>query len=296
MKTPISLITGYLGAGKTTLLRKIISDSSKKLAIIMNEFGEIGIDGKIIKGKNIDMAELSGGCVCCSLTGELELAIREILEKVKPDAIVLETTGVAEPSALTFDIEENLPQIRLDAIITLVDADSSIRFPSLGHTGREQIEMADILILNKVDLVAKKELEKLKSKLSELNPRAAIFETVKCEIDVSLLFGLEVKGRKILKPHKVHDLESEYFTYSTKKLLNLEKFNKTLKSFPEKLYRAKGFIRTKESSLLFNYVAGRYSYEPFESENTELVFIGKDILKLKDKIINELKGCEINEL
>ncbi|MBI2079757.1 GTP-binding protein [Candidatus Micrarchaeota archaeon] len=296
MKTSITIITGYLGSGKTTLLRKIISDSTKKLAILMNEFGEIGIDGQIIKGKNVDIAELSGGCVCCSLTGEFELAVKEILEKVKPDAIVIETTGVAEPSALTFDIEENIPSIRLDVIVTLVDADSLVRFPTIGHTGREQIEMADIILLNKVDLIDKKDLERLKNKLNELNPRVILFETVKCEIDINLLFGLEVKARELPKPHVVHDLNSEYFVYSGDRLLDLEKFNKILEAFPKKLYRAKGFIRTKDGSKLFNYVAGRYNYEPFEADKTELIFIGQDILKLKDKILKRIEECEIHGL
>src|SRR3989338_4965688 len=97
MKIPITIITGYLGAGKTTLLRNILNNADQKLAVIMNEFGEINIDGKTIKCKNVNMTELLGGCVCCSLTGEFEAAIKEIIEKVKPDAIVVEKTRGSEP-------------------------------------------------------------------------------------------------------------------------------------------------------------------------------------------------------
>ena len=96
MKTPITVISGYLGAGKTTLLRSIIKNLDKKFAILMNEFGEVGIDAQIIKGKNVDVQELSGGCVCCSLTGEFEFAIKEIIQKYNPEIIIVETTGVGE--------------------------------------------------------------------------------------------------------------------------------------------------------------------------------------------------------
>jgi G3E family GTPase len=100
---------------------------------------------KVIEGKNVRIAELGGGCVCCSLLGEFEAAIGEIIEKVAPDKIVVETTGLAEPEALVFNIQEALPQCRLDGVISVIDADMLVRFPELGHTTRLQIE-ADILL------------------------------------------------------------------------------------------------------------------------------------------------------
>src|SRR3989338_4302082 len=183
MKTPITIITGYLGAGKTTLLRNILKNANQKLAVIMNEFGEINIDGKIIKGKNINMVELQGCCVCCSLTGEFEAAIKEIIEKTKPDAIVVETTGVAEPDAVVVDIQDNLPELRLDGVITVVDADAIIKFTAIGHTGKMQLEMANIILLNKIDLVNEKQLNNVQSKIKEINNNAVIFKTKKCSID-----------------------------------------------------------------------------------------------------------------
>src|SRR6266446_8642661 len=116
-RTPITLITGPLGSGKTTLLRHILATQRGKIAIVMNEFGEIAIDSKVIEGKRVRIAELAGGCVCCSLLGEFEAAVNELIDRVDPEQIVLETTGVAEPGALTFDIEENLPRVRLDGVI-----------------------------------------------------------------------------------------------------------------------------------------------------------------------------------
>ena len=153
-KTPISIISGYLGSGKTTLLRNILKNAENKIAVIMNEFGEINLDAKTIKGKNIQVQELQGGCVCCSLTGEFELAVNELIKKYKPDFIVVETTGVAEPDALIFDIEDSLPELILDSVITLVDADAFFKLP-LGKVGKTQIEQADIILLNKTKLMSR---------------------------------------------------------------------------------------------------------------------------------------------
>src|SRR5947209_7398437 len=104
-RTPITLITGPLGSGKTTLLRHILEARPAKMAIVMNEFGEIAIDTKVVQGKNVRIAELGGGCVCCSLVGEFEAAVDEIIDEVDPEIIVVETTGVAEPDALAFNIQ-----------------------------------------------------------------------------------------------------------------------------------------------------------------------------------------------
>ena len=291
MKTPITIITGYLGAGKTTLLRDILKSAGQKLAVIMNEFGEINIDGKIIKGKNVNMTELQGGCVCCSLTGEFEAAIKEIIKKVKPDAIVVETTGVAEPDAVVVDIQDNLPELRLDGIITVVDSDAITKFPAIGHTGKMQIEIADIILLNKTDLVDKKQLKEAENKIKTINEAAAIIKTEKCNVDNEILFGINTK--KTAKRHKAHEIKEQYFKFETKRLINKEKFEELVKKMPKNVYRAKGFVKTNDCDLLFNYVAGRHELEGFKADKTELVFIGKNIDKIKNYIIDELKNIEL---
>ncbi|MBI5223968.1 GTP-binding protein [Candidatus Micrarchaeota archaeon] len=270
---PITIITGYLGSGKTTFLRHLVKSADKKIAILMNEFGEIAIDSKVVKGKNIEMAELSGGCVCCSLAGEFEAAIAEILEKVHPQWIIVETTGVAEPSALAQDVLENIAGVKLDAIITIADADALIRFPNIGHTGREQIELADLIILNKTDCISSEQSEALKDKLKDINNRASIIESEFCTIDAKLIFGLE-HSRAIVS-HKAHNPAMEYFTFeNNSKKADYEKFVKFLESLPRQIYRAKGFVKTNQGTYLMNYVAQRYTFEEFEYQRTELVFIG----------------------
>jgi len=290
MKTPITIITGYLGSGKTTLLKNILKNAQQKLAVIMNEFGEINIDGQLIKGKNVNMTELLGGCVCCSLTGEFEAAINEILEKVKPDAIVVETTGVAEPDAVIVDIKDSLPQLRLDGVITVVDADALIKFPTIGHTGKMQLEIADVILLNKIDLVSNIQLKNIENKIKTINNSAIIFKTKKCDLDNNYLFGINTK--KIPKRHEPHKINVNQFSFKTDKI-DREKFDKFLKKIPREIYRAKGFVVFREGSFLFNYVAGRHDFEEFKNDKTELVFIGENIDNLKKDIIDELKKTEL---
>src|SRR5881394_2996595 len=177
-RTPITLITGPLGSGKTTLLRHILATTLVgKMAIVVNEFGEIAIDTKVIEGKNVRIAELGGGCVCCSLLGEFEAAVNEIIDKIASERIIVETTGLAEPEALVFDIQEALPQCRLDGVVSVVDADMLVRFPEIGHTTRLQIEGADILLLNKIDLIEPAQIEPLENKSHRINSTAEIIRT-----------------------------------------------------------------------------------------------------------------------
>lgn len=287
MKIPVSVITGYLGAGKTTLLRKIISEHPKKLAILMNEFGEVGIDGEVIKGKNIDMIELSGGCVCCSLSGEFDAAMEEIA-KLKPEMIVVETTGVAEPDAIVLDME-GINEVKLDSVITVVDCDAMEKFPSLGHTGRVQIEIADIILLNKTDLIANP--EKIEEKVRRMNEHAHIFRTVKCDVSVRSLFGL-FTDKSVRRKDITHidDDNIEFFSCSIGEL-NRDAFELFLHDL-EGVYRAKGFVRFRDGTHLFNYVAGRWDFEPFKAETHRIVFIGENIKKMERDLIKSLKGCE----
>jgi G3E family GTPase len=310
-RTPITLITGPLGSGKTTLLRHILATHPGKIAIVMNEFGEIAIDAKVIEGKNVRIAELGGGCVCCSLLGEFEAAVNEIIAKVAPELIIVETTGLAEPEALVFNIQEALPQCRLDGVVSVIDADMLVRFPELGHTTRLQIEGADILLLNKIDLVDAQKIESLETKLREINSTAAIVRTERCTVDPDLLFGIgrsprEIRSRvmmpsamsdisrgekKIAPPEHRHQPEFESFAFSSDTTLSPDCFERFANNLSANVVRAKGFVRLSNGTQLFNFVAGRWDLEPFETDRTELVFIGKNITAKKEEIVDALNKC-----
>ena len=292
-RTSITLITGPLGSGKTTLLRHILATRREKIAIVMNEFGEIAIDTKVIEGKNVRIAELGGGCVCCSLLGEFGAAVNEIIEKIAPERIVVETTGLAEPEALVFNIQEALPRCRLDGVVSVIDADMLVRFPEIGHTTRLQIEGADILLLNKIDLVEPAQIEPLESKLHQINSTAEIIRTERCRIDPELLFGIG-RQTKIERPEHLHQPEFESFAFHSDKIFSRDCFEAFAAGLPANVIRAKGFICFTDGTQLFNFVAGRWELEPFETDSTELVFIGKKVAAEKQAILRALGECVVH--
>ncbi|MBI3588111.1 GTP-binding protein [Candidatus Micrarchaeota archaeon] len=300
-KVPLTILTGYLGAGKTTLLQRLLHHAQKsglKLAVLMNEFGEIGIDTKTIKaGRNVDVVEMAGGCVCCSMTGEFEAAVREVIGKFHPEHIVLEATGVAEPDAIAFDVREALPQVRLDAIITIVDADALVRFPSLGRTGRTQIEMADIILLNKKDLVDAPGMQDARKAVGEINARAAIIPTVRCDADPQMLLGVNAEEKKTAKNEAHESEKTGSFVFKAEKPMDETKAAAILEKLPSGIYRAKGFVTVGDGkgvkTLLYNFVAGRAEFEPFAKEGkTALVFIGEGInSKVQIDLEKKLRLC-----
>ncbi len=292
----MTLVSGPLGSGKTTLLRRLIdATAGRKLAFLMNEFGEIGIDGKIIEGTNIRMTELVGGCVCCSLAGEFEAAIDEIINTVGPEHIVVETTGVAEPDAMAFDIEESLPRVRLDGVVLVADADGLLRFPEIGHTLRSQVESADLILLNKIDLVdAEDKLCRIEARLRDLNADAPILRTRRCEVDHDLLLSLDADARVRSPATHTHQPEFDTFVHQSDRLHDPDGFEAFAGKLAPEVYRAKGFVRMTTGPVLFNYVAGRWEVEPFEHDTTELIFIGAKLESRKPSILAALRACEVD--
>jgi G3E family GTPase len=291
-KTPISLITGSLGSGKTTLVMKIIDTTDRRVAILMNEFGEIAIDSRIIQGENVRVVELAGGCVCCELTGELEAAVAEIIETVHPEHIIVEATGVAEADALVYEVDDNLPQVHMDSVICIVDAYTSIKFPHVGYTSRTQLEAADIVMINKIDLVSTGDVQGVEAQVRKYNEGAVLFKTVHCDVDSNLLFGLDVE--KHVAPvahHGKADFQS--FTFTTNRPMDGKKFEQVISDLPQSVYRAKGLVRLTEGSYLFNYVVGRTELETFEADTSQLVFIGRDLDEVQEDILSQLRACEV---
>jgi Putative GTPases (G3E family) len=191
---PVTIITGFLGAGKTTLLNHILSNQQGvKTAVLVNEFGEIGIDNDLIVATGEDMVELSNGCICCSINGELLEAVYRILERPDPvDYLVVETTGLADPLpvAMTFLGSDLRDATRLDSIITLVDAENFSDELLEGEVARAQVVYSDMLLLNKCDLVAEERLAALEAQLREIKTDARILRSVKGEVPLPLLLSV----------------------------------------------------------------------------------------------------------
>ncbi len=265
LRTPMALITGSLGSGKTTLLRRILDTADRRLAVLMNEFGEIAIDSQVIQGEHVEIVELAGGCACCALAGEFEAAVAEIIEKVAPEFIVVEATGVAEADSLVYMVEDNLPQIRLDSVICIVDAYMSIKYPHVGYAARTQLKEADVVLINKIDLVTPEEVEEAEAQVRKYNDTAVFLRTVRCDVDPDLLFGLGMEKRTVPVFHHRH-VDFESFTFTSDRLLEREKFQQVVAELPPSVYRAKGFVRFAEGGYLFNYVVGRSELEEFPAE------------------------------
>ena len=191
---PVTILTGFLGAGKTTLLNHILSNQNGvKTAVLVNEFGEIGIDNDLVVATGEDMVELSNGCICCSINGELLEAVYRILDRPEPvDYLVVETTGLADPLpvAMTFLGSDLRDQTRLDSIITLVDAENFSDELLEGEVARAQIVYSDILLLNKCDLVEEERLEALEDQLRTIKTDARILRAVKGEVPLPLLLSV----------------------------------------------------------------------------------------------------------
>ncbi|KPF91584.1 cobalamin biosynthesis protein CobW [Novosphingobium sp. AAP83] len=182
-KIPVTVLTGYLGAGKTTLLNRILSEEQgKRYAVIVNEFGEIGIDNDLIVNADEEVFEMNNGCICCTVRGDLIRIIEGLMKRKGTfDAIVIETTGLADPApvAQTFFVDDDVQRrARLDAIVTVVDAKHVLARLDDSHEAMEQIAFADIILLNKTDLVTPQELEHVRQRIAVINNQAVVHETV----------------------------------------------------------------------------------------------------------------------
>jgi G3E family GTPase len=209
-KIPVTVLTGYLGAGKTTLLNRILSeDHGRKFAVIVNEFGEIGIDNDLVVGADEEVFEMNNGCVCCTVRGDLIRIIEGLLKrKGRFDAIIVETTGLADPApvAQTFFVDADVAAAaRLDAVVTVADAKWLAERLKDAPEAKSQIAFADVIILNKTDLVDAAELDEVEARISAINPYARVHKTVKCAVPIA-----EVLGRNAFDLDRILEIEPQF--------------------------------------------------------------------------------------
>jgi G3E family GTPase len=221
-KIPVTVLTGYLGAGKTTLLNRILTeDHGKRYAVIVNEFGEIGIDNDLVVGADEDVFEMNNGCVCCTVRGDLIRVVNGLMKRQRPgkpafDAIIVETTGLADPGpvAQTFFVDDEVKaKTQLDSVTALVDALHVMVRLDESKEAREQVAFADRLILNKTDLVAEDALASIEARLRALNPLAPIVRAERANVPLDQVLGvhafdleriLEVRPDFVNPPHGAH--------------------------------------------------------------------------------------------
>ena len=193
-KIPVTVLTGYLGAGKTTLLNRILTeDHGHKFAVIVNEFGEIGIDNDLVVGADEEVFEMNNGCICCTVRGDLIRIIEGLMKrKGKFDAIIVETTGLADPApvAQTFFVDADVQaDARLDAVVTVADAKWLLDRLKDAPEAKNQIAFADVILLNKADLVSPQQLDEVEGRIRGINPYAKLHRTVKAQIPLDAVLG-----------------------------------------------------------------------------------------------------------
>ncbi|MBX3524762.1 MAG: GTP-binding protein [Rhodoblastus sp.] len=193
-KIPVTVLTGYLGAGKTTLLNRILSEPhGKKYAVIVNEFGEIGIDNDLVVGADEEVFEMNNGCICCTVRGDLIRILEGLMRrKGKFDAIIVETTGLADPApvAQTFFVDQDVQDVaKLDAVVTVADAKWLSARLKDAPEAKNQIAFADVIIVNKTDLVSAEELREVEARIRGINPYAKLHRAVKSNVPLDAVLG-----------------------------------------------------------------------------------------------------------
>lgn len=314
LKTSCNILTGFLGSGKTTLLSYVMRHGlgKKRVAIIMNEIGDVGIDGTVITGlEGVEsMVELNNGCVCCTIDDyRFAIAVQQITEEVKPDLLIIETTGLADPTPIVDRLRT--ASVARDAVITTVDAATFLALSAEHEVLDEQVRGADFLVLNKIDLVSAEQRQRVEARLHQLNRRALLLEATYGQVQTDLLFGTSVSAYRARSqqadhanslpttPH-VHGHDAiQAFSYETRAPVDLYAFKDFLAQLPANVYRAKGLLRLTRGSFphVFNFTCGRFDFHPLSPDlggrfPTQAVFIGKDIQLDRDGIIDQFRACE----
>ena len=302
-RIPVTVVTGFLGSGKTTLINRILAEQhGRKIAVIVNEFGEVSIDGQlIVQNDQEELVEFNNGCLCCTVRGDLIDTLDRLQQRSELDAILIETTGLADPApvASTFFLEDKLTsKTRLDSFIALADAVNLEQNLAQSEEAQEQIAFADIILLNKADLVSKERLLEVEHVIRRSNPIAKIYHTSNSDIDLEKVIGVgafELEAKLEVDPTFLDDLEHEHdqsvgsFVLREERPIDMNRFmiwlNEKLAEQGEDMYRTKGIFNAQgfnervifQSVRMLTTMVPERLWKPGEDKITEYVMIGKNL-------------------
>ena len=301
---PVTVLTGYLGAGKTTLLNRILSEPhGKRYAVIVNEFGEIGIDNDLVVGADEEVFEMNNGCICCTVRGDLIHIIDNLMKRRgRFDAIIIETTGLADPApvAQTFFVDQDVrAKTRLDAVVTVADAKHLAARLDDAPEAQDQIAFADVILLNKTDLASEDELKATEARIRAINPYARLHRTQNSNVALDAIldrgaFDLErilSVEPDFLDGHHDHDHDADVVSMSLTIPgdVDPEKFlpwiNEVSQSFGPQLLRYKGILSFKDEPRRFvlqgvHMIIDGDLQRPWKADDkrvSRLVFIGREL-------------------
>jgi G3E family GTPase len=314
-KAQVIVLSGYLGAGKTTLLKRILSWETdlSKTVVLVNEFGDVGIDGALLKNSGSDVIELTSGCICCTLSVDLQQSLTKIWSQFGPRRIFIEASGVADPitTAAVINRPDLAQYMTLSKIITVVDADFWMAREAFGTLFYNQLEMAHLILLNKIDSLDAGQASQFLTEIHDTVPDCQVVPTIHCAIDPQTLWAEVNPKTAKLKPIQFYqpdaesrDLRSETagvrqavdasnyesFAFESVQVVDEDCFYQFIQELPWEVFRVKGPVRFPDRVELLNFVGGKSEWLPWEGESqTKLVFIGWDVNP--DDVLQKAAHC-----
>jgi G3E family GTPase len=280
----VNPICGFLGSGKTTLMRRIIDERGGRepMAVIVNEFGDVGIDGAILSGQSVDMIEISSGCLCCTLRGSLVNALEELRDKKGARRVVIEATGVAQPGEMLEVLADPALKgsVEVGPMVTVVDAAKFMGLRRvLGDFYMDQVRRADVLLLNKTDLAKPDQLEAVRREVTALNPRATVVTTERCNVELDMVLDKRdgtpepsALEQGLASPAPAASFVS--FVVPVMFDANRAKLEQFFKMLPPEIVRAKGFATIDGQASTVQFAAGQLEITPAANpRGLNLVFI-----------------------
>jgi G3E family GTPase len=325
-KARVILLAGFLGAGKTTLLKKILSWSSdpSRTVLIVNEFGEIGIDGTLLKGSGSGIVEMRGGCLCCTLRGDLKATVRDVLNRYDPEQVFIEATGVADPVPILEALHDRDFEERLDVfkVIAVLEAELWGNRDSFGTFFLRQLETADLILLNKIDALKPEQVSQLLREIHETLPKSQVVPTLYCDLDPDVFWmkggsgGIKPARRDwihapahcaanetLARAHPDEEGETSgsshfeaqamgyvAFSFHDEVTLDEDCFSLFTRKLPWEVFRMKGPVRFRRRTVMVNHAGGRSEWLEWPDEKeTSLSFVGLRVDG--EKILEKLKDC-----